>query len=188
MCYQLGIEVAERTYKSSLLRIRLPEQVMNEMGMAPKASPRLDATLDRQLAAHRPGIHMLDLNSPLMQYFLRKARDYDFGGLAAVVQGNALGEGALFGAMLRWQGLQGKRMRQEFVTIQINEGRTQLNTAAIGQWLLQPAQAAELNPTPEHCKALFAYAESAVNQRLASVSNRYLIPENLQWASAGWTN
>jgi hypothetical protein len=41
--------------------------------------------------------------------------------------------------------------------------------------------------TTEQCKALFACAESVVNQRLASVSNRYLIPESLQWASAGWT-
>src|SRR5690606_10946563 len=112
---------------------------------------------------------------------------YDFGGLAAVVQGNALDERALFGAMLRWQGLQGKRMRQEFVTIQVREGRALLNTAGIGQWLLQPAQSAELKPTPELNKALFACAEHAVSQRLASVSNRYLIPENLQWATAGWT-
>jgi hypothetical protein len=104
-----------------------------------------------------------------------------------VVQGDELGEGALFGAMLRWQGLQGKRMRQEFVTIQVNEGGAQLNTEAIGQWLLQPAQPAELKPMSEHCKALFADAESVVNQRLANVSNRYIIPENLQWASAGWT-
>lgn len=147
----------------------------------------MDATLDREVAAHRPDTHMLDLNSPLMQYLLNKARDYDFGGLAAVVQGNELGEGALFGVMLRWQGLQGMRMRQEFVTLEVNGQRTQLNTPAISQWLLQPAQSAELKPTSEQCKALFACAESAVNQRLASVSNRYLIPENLQWASAGWT-
>lgn len=187
MCYQLGIDVVERTHKSKLLRIRLPELVMRELGMSSKASPRMDVTLDRELAAHRPDTQMLDLNSPLMQYLLNKARDYDFGGLAAVVQGDELGEGALFGAMLRWQGLQGKRMRQEFVTIQVNEGGAQLNTEAIGQWLLQPAQPAELKPMSEHCKALFADAESAVNQRLANVSNRYIIPENLQWASAGWT-
>lgn len=187
MCDQLGIEVAERTHRSKLLRIRLPEVVMRELGMSPKASPRMDATLDRELAAHRPGTHMLDLNSPFMQYLLRKARDYDFGGLAAVLQEDELGEGALFGAMLRWQGLQGKRMRQEFVTIQVNGQRAQLNPPAIGQWLLQPAQSGDMKPTPEQCKALFACAESVVNQRLASVSNRYLIPENLQWVSAGWT-
>lgn len=187
MCDQLGIEVAERTHRSKLLRLRLSEVVMRELGMSPKASPRMDATLDRDVAVSRPDTHMLNLNSPLMQYLLNKARDYDFGGLAAVVQGNELGEGALFGAMLRWQGLQGKRMRQEFVTVQVNEGRAQLNTAPIGQWLLRPAQSAELKPTSEHCKALFACAEGVINQRLANVSNRYLIPENLQWASAGWT-
>lgn len=159
---------------------------MRELGMSPKASPRMDCTLDREVAAYRPDTHMLDLNSQFMQYLLSKARDYDFGGLAAVVQGNELGEGALVGAMLRWQGLQGKRMRQEFVIIQISEQRAQLNIPATGQWLLQPAQSADLKPTPEQCKALFACAESVVNQRLASVSNRYLSPENLQWASAGW--
>ena len=77
-------------------------------------------------------------------------------------------------------------MRQEFVTIQVREGRGLLNTGAISQWLLQPAQSAELKPALEMNKILFACAEKAISQRLASVSNRYLIPENLQWASAGW--
>ena len=184
---QLGVDVDERTYKGKLLRIRLSEDVMREMGMARNAASRMYVTLDRELASSRPDTHMLDLNSPLMQYLLSKAREYDFGGLAAVVQGNELGEGALFGIMLRWQGLQGKRMRQEFVTIQVREGQAFMNTVAIGQWLLQPAQSAGLEPTPELNKALFSCAEGAVNQRLASVSNRYLIPENLQWANAGWT-
>lgn len=187
MCDQLSIEVAERTHRSKLLRIRLPELVMRELGMSPSASPRMDATLDREVAAYRPDTHMLDLNSPFMQYLLKKACDYDFGGLAAVMQGNVLGDGALFGAILRWQGLQGSRMRQEFVTIQINGQHAQMNTKTISQWLLQPAQPADQKPTPEQCKALFACAESLVNQRLASVSNRYLIPENLQWSAAGWT-
>lgn len=60
--------------------------------------------------------------------------------------------------------------------IQINGQHTQLNTPAVSQWLLQPAQSAELKPTPGECKVLFAYAENIVNQRLASISNRYLIP------------
>ncbi|MFQ2637248.1 hypothetical protein ACK3ZK_20535 [Aeromonas caviae] len=53
------------------------------------------------------------------------------------------------------------------MTIQVNEQRAQLNTQVIGQWLLQPAQSADLKPIPEQCKALFACAESVVNQRLA---------------------
>src|SRR5690606_14043131 len=50
---QLGIEVAERSHKERLLRIRLSEQVMRDMGLSPKASQRMDVTLDRMLAANR---------------------------------------------------------------------------------------------------------------------------------------
>ncbi|WP_134587481.1 DEAD/DEAH box helicase, partial [Pseudomonas aeruginosa] len=73
---QLGIEVAERSHKERLLRIRLSEQVMRDMGLSPKASRRMDVTLDRMLAANRPDTHMLDLNSKLMQYLLGKACEY----------------------------------------------------------------------------------------------------------------
>ncbi|MDU5674375.1 MAG: helicase-related protein, partial [Pseudomonas aeruginosa] len=96
---QLGIEVAERSHKERLLRIRLSEQVMRDMGLSPKASRRMDVTLDRMLAANRPDTHMLDLNSKLMQYLLGKACEYDFGGLAAMLKAPELEEGALLGAM-----------------------------------------------------------------------------------------
>ncbi|OWJ14229.1 helicase [Pseudomonas aeruginosa] len=97
---QLGIEVAERSHKERLLRIRLSEQVMREMGLSPKGSQRMDVTLDRMLAANRPDTHMLDLNSKLMQYLLGKACEYEFGGLAAMLKAPELEEGALLGAML----------------------------------------------------------------------------------------
>src|SRR5690606_42066076 len=90
---QLDVEVAERTHKERLLRIRLSEQVMREMGLSTKASPRMDVTLDRMLAANRPDTHMLDLNSKLMQYLLNKACEYDFGALTAMLKAPQLGEG-----------------------------------------------------------------------------------------------
>ncbi|WP_228778181.1 helicase-related protein [Pseudomonas aeruginosa] len=184
---QLGIEVAERSHKERLLRIRLSEQVMREMGLSPKGSQRMDVTLDRMLAANRPDTHMLDLNSKLMQYLLGKACEYEFGGLAAMLKAPELEEGALLGAMLHWQGPQGKRMRQEFVTIQVNDGKAKLNPAKASQWLLAPAEHSPHNPDPESSKGLFKVAEEMANQRLADASNRYLIPENLDWAAAGWT-
>ncbi|MGC3710712.1 helicase-related protein [Pseudomonas aeruginosa] len=184
---QLGIEVAERSHKERLLRIRLSEQVMREMGLSPKGSQRMDVTLDRMLAANRPDTHMLDLNSKLMQYLLGKACEYEFGGLAAMLKAPELEEGALLGAILHWQGPQGKRMRQEFVTIQVNDGKAKLNPAKASQWLLAPAEHSPHNPDPESSKGLFKVAEEMANQRLADASNRYLIPENLDWAAAGWT-
>ncbi|ENQ0987659.1 DEAD/DEAH box helicase [Pseudomonas aeruginosa] len=185
---QLGIEVAERSHKERLLRIRLSEQVMRDMGLSPKASRRMDVTLDRMLAANRPDTHMLDLNSKLMQYLLGKACEYDFGGLAAILKAPELEEGALLGAMLRWQGPQGKRMRQEFVAIQVNDGKAKLNPAKASQWLLTPAEHSPQSPDTDTSKLLFKVAEEMANQRLANTSNRYLIPENLDWASAGWTH
>ncbi|EPF5451849.1 DEAD/DEAH box helicase [Pseudomonas aeruginosa] len=185
---QLGIEVAERSHKERLLRIRLSEQVMRDMGLSPKASRRMDVTLDRMLAANRPDTHMLDLNSKLMQYLLGKACEYDFGGLAAMLKAPELEEGALLGAMLRWQGPQGKRMRQEFAAIQVNDGKAKLNPAKASQWLLTPAEHSPQSPDTDTSKLLFKVAEEMANQRLANASNRYLIPENLDWASAGWTH
>ncbi|MBC3373198.1 DEAD/DEAH box helicase [Pseudomonas sp. SWRI92] len=187
MFEQLGIEVAERSHKDRLLRIRLSEQVMRDMGLSPEVSQRMDVTLDRLLAANRPDTHMLDLSSKLMQYLLGKACEYDFGGLSAMLKAPELEGEALLGAMLRWQGPQGKRMRQEFVAIQVNEGKAKLNPAKASQWLLALAEHSTLCPETEASKLLFKVAEEMANQRLADASNRYLIPENLDWAAAGWT-
>ncbi|AKX54282.1 DEAD/DEAH box helicase [Thiopseudomonas alkaliphila] len=184
---QLGITIVERTHKERLLRIRLSEQVMNEMGLSIKASPRMDVTVDRMLAANRPDTHMLDLNSRLMQYLLTKACEYDFGGLTATLETSELGDGALLGAMLRWQAPQGKRMRQEFVVIQVNEEKAELNPAKINQWLLKPVEHSIQSTNKETSKLLFKAAEELASQRLSDASNSYLIPENLEWAVAGWT-
>lgn len=183
---QLGIEVGERSHKERLLRIRFSDQVMREMGFSRKAPQRMDVTLDRILAANRPGTHMLDLNSKLMQYLLGKACEYDFGGMAATIKAPELGDGAMLGAMLRWQGPQGKRMRQEFVAIQITDGRATMNPPTATKWLLTPAESSTHTPEEDVSKSLFLTAEEIANNRLAGASNRYLIPENLDWAAAGW--
>jgi len=187
MFAQLGIEVAERTHKERLIRIRLSEQVMREMGLSPKASQRMDVTLDRLLAANRPGTHMLDLNSNLMQYLLNKACEYDFGGLTGMLKTPDFGDGALLGAMLRWQSPQGKRMRQEFVTIQVNGTAARLNPAKASNWLIAPATPSNQVADSQSSKLLFEVAEEIANRRLADASNSYLIPENLNWAAGGWT-
>ena len=78
-------------------------------------------------------------------------------------------------------------MRQEFVAIQVNDGKSKLNPAKASQWLLTRAEHSTLSTDTEASKLLFKSAEEMVNQRLAEASNRYLIPESLDWAAAGWT-
>ncbi|MFD2884290.1 hypothetical protein ACFS4T_22850 [Pseudomonas lini] len=154
--------------------------------MSLKASLRLDVTVHRELAVSRPGVQLLDLNSSLMKYLLREALSYDFGGHIAAFKHPSLGSGAVFGAMLRWQSQQGKRMRQEFVMSHVENGHTLLNSEVVGRWLLEPAIGLAFQSTPEQSKVIFACAESEINQRLESVSNRYLMPESLQWIAASW--
>jgi len=184
---QLGIEVLERTHKGKVLRINLPNIVMRGLKMPERASSRLDVTLDRLLGAQRPNTHMLDLNSHLLCYLLEKAKDYDFGGISAVIHADQLGDGALVAGVLRWQGLQGQRMRQEFTVVKVSDNNIELNGDSVTQWLLTKAQHGKSDIDKKISEALFVQAEDVAQRRLAEVSNRYLVPENLQWTCAGWT-
>lgn len=184
---QLGIEVVEHTHKGKIFRINLPKTVMRDLKMSERASPRLDVTLDRFLGTQRSNTHMLDLNSYLLRYLLEKARDYDFGGISAVIRSKQLGDGAIMAGMLRWQGLQGQRMRQEFAAITVNGSVAKLNSLAISNWLLTSAEHGAVTIDRETSGELFNLAEKTAQRRLAEISNRYLIPENLQWICSGWT-
>lgn len=187
---QLGIEISVPSNEPRLLRIRLPDLVMQELGLSKRSSSRMDVTVDRALAARRPDTRMLDLTSSLMQYLLAKACLYDFGGLAGSVCAPNLGEGsgALFGAMLRWQGPQGNRVRQEFVTILTGQEGVKVNSGAVSDWLMQPAHFSAQTASIESSRPLYDAASKVANQRLAELSNQYLIPESLDWAGAAWTS
>jgi superfamily II DNA or RNA helicase len=187
MLDQLGIEVVEQTHKGKILRINLPKTVMRDLKMSERASPRLDVTLDRFLGNQRPNTHMLDLNSYLLRYLLEKARDYDFGGISAIISSEKLGDGAIMAGMLRWQGLQGQRMRQEFAAITVNGSVAKLNSPAISNWLLARGAHGAVTIDRETSGDLFNLAEKTAQGRLADISSRYLIPENLQWICSGWT-
>ncbi len=140
----------------------------------------MDVTVDRALAARRPDTRMLDLTSSLMQYLLAKACLYDFGGLVGSVCAPSLGEGsgALFGAMLRWQGPQGNRVRQEFVTILAGQEGTKVNSGVVSGWLMQPARFSAQMASVDSSRALYDAANKVAIQRLSELSNQYLIPES----------
>ena len=181
----LGIEIVETTHDGRLFHIRLPEAVQEELRVG---RSRYEVTLDRQLVVNRPNTHMLDLDSFLMQYLLRKAKSYDFMGLSAVIENASLGQGgALLTSLLRWQNDQGSRMRQEYTAYWVKPGgEVEINPDVFADWLKTQGVTGKLVPERSENKTLFAQAEMAADKRLQTQSNVYLHPENNQWVSGAW--
>jgi len=184
MFRMLNIEVVETTHDGRLFHIRLPEAVQHELGVE---RSRYEVTLDRDLVVNRPNTHMLDLDSFLMQYLLRKAKSYDFMGLSAVIENHSLKGGALLTSLLRWQNDQGNRMRQEYTAYWVKpNGDVQTNPDAFAEWLKTNGVTGTLTPSREENQALFKQAEFAADKRLKTVSNIHLHPENNQWVAGAW--
>ena len=184
MFKKINIEIVEITHNGAIWQIRLPEVIQQELK---STRSRYEVTLDRQLAAHRPNTHMLDLDSFLMQYLLQKAKAYDFAGQTAIIKTDAIHGSAVFTSILRWQNDQGNRLRQEFTVYQLlNNGKVETNPQAFSEWLKQPAITGQVNIDKERNSELLKKAEQAADKRLAQVSNQYLQPENHQWVTAAW--
>lgn len=184
MFQQLDIEVVDTTHNELLWHIRLPESVQKAIGIT---RSRYEVTLDRILATTRPGTHMLDLDSFLMQHLIHKAKSYDFMGLSAVIRSENLDGDAILTSLLRWQNDQGQRMRQEYTAYGIApDGQVTVNPQTFSEWLKQPAKTGKITTDREQNKTWFAAAEEAADLRLAEVSNQHLHPENNQWVSSAW--
>lgn len=186
MFQQLNIEIVESTHNDLLWHIRLPEAIQQNLGVS---RSRYEVTLDRILATNRPGTHMLDLDSFLMQYLIHKAKSYDFMGLSAVICSKSLDGAAILTSLLRWQNDQGQRLRQEYTVYKIAvDGQVDINPQAFSKWLKQPAATGDVTIEREQNSSWFAAAEGAADRRLAEVSNQHLHPENNQWVSGVWVN
>lgn len=184
MFRQMSIEVVETSFDSSLLHIRLPDSLCDELRVN---RIKYEVTLDRELAINRPNTHMLDLDSFLMQYLIKTAKSYDFMGLSAVIQSDSLGEGAILTSQLRWQNDQGNRMRQEYTAYWVQpNGEVLINPEAFSYWLKNSGTTGNIEPSREHSKMLLGQATLAADKRLHEVSNMYLHPENNQWVSGAW--
>ena len=182
MFEQLGIEIIEEHDSGLVWDIRIPEKVAEELA---SRRTRWRITIDRTWAVSRRDVHMLDLESPLMQLMLRRAKAHAFGGRTA---GVALLPGkALVTAVLRWQNEQGQRMRQEFAMIKLTEdGATEMNSDETSEWLTSTAVDGVGLPQHEDTERWHSAAEEALDRRLAQVSTRHLYPENRQWTAAAW--
>ena len=183
MFMQLGIEIVEMHHSGLVWDIRLPESVADEMS---SRRTRWRITLDRTWGTTRSDIHMLDLDSPLMRLTLRPAKAYEFGARtpAGVTELSGV---ALAAAVLRWQNEQGRRMRQEFAMVSMDEGTVvEMNPKQVADWLTARAEDGAGLPAASDTKRWLDVAQQAMERRLADVSNTDLHPENRQWTAAAW--
>lgn len=180
MIEQLGIEVRETSHGESVLRIRLPDELAEKVGLRGR---QLRITWVRDLAVHRPDIHMIDLDSPLLREMLSRAKSYSFDGRVASVKG--LDAVCAATAMLRWQNDQGRRMRQEFAAYLLRaDGIVDRNPDDFNRWLVYRAEDGRRPLRQEEAKRALLSLEQEMDQRLAELANQYIHPENAQLLGA----
>ncbi len=180
MASELGIEIIERTHKDKGLRLKLPKELAQTLGML---GQQLHVTFDRDLASIRKQIVMVDQNLKLFRYMLDFAKRYKFDGKMATI-GSISGEAVVTG-ILRWQNDQGKRMRQEYSAFLIDcAGAVEENPDSFSQWLKKPAIEAEaVSVEMASMKKLHKTNLRSINKRLSEVSNVDLHPESYQLVS-----
>lgn len=176
------IEIIERTHQGKVMRIKLPLEIAEEIGMS---GLQMQITLDRTIASRRREILMMDLDAPLFNYLLKRVKKYSFDGRVANLQG--LESEAVITAMLRWQNDQGVRMRQEFAAFLITDGICTRNPKAFSEWLKQQALDGH-SPDVERdkVKKYYQIALEAMDARLDEMSNMDLHPENRQLVTGGF--
>jgi superfamily II DNA or RNA helicase len=184
MMRQLGIELIETRYKGLIWDLRLSELVREELDMGPRQ--RIAITFDRELAARRSDIQMMDFASPLFRYMIAAAKRHQFDGLVAKLLG--LPGQVVITAMLRWQNDQGVRMREEYIAILLKpNGYVLGNPPELIQWLLRPAEdGEEMAVDRDTAKRMRQLAFEYMDKRLASISNADLHPESRQLVNAAW--
>lgn len=183
MCALLGIDIIKRILDDKVLQIKLPEKVMEQLGTR---SSYMDITVYRETARGRKNTVMMDMNAPLMQFFIKTASSYEFGGKTAAVKTNLLGGEVLLTANLRWQDIYGRRMKQDFAAFFIKDQQVFQNPKALGQWLLQEAQTGDRILSTESNRNFLKLAESAAHKVLETHSEINVIPEHFDWVTAAW--
>lgn len=178
----LNIQILETTHKGKVMRIALPDDVAEAIGVAGR---RMNITLDRDIASRRKDIQMMDLNSSLLRYLLNHVKDYRFDGRVAMLNNLAP---AVITAMLRWQNDQGVRMRQEYTSFLVDDnGQIESNSDKFSTWLMHPAEDGENIPDRKIAKKYFSEISKAMQNRLGEISNSDLHPENYQVVSGGYS-
>ncbi|MDC0174881.1 helicase-related protein [Pseudomonadales bacterium] len=185
MFNQLGIETQDVTHKDQVWQIKLPEDVMRALGTR---RSRHAICFNRELAVARDDLLMMDTDAWLLNYLFDAALAYDFHGKTAVITGMD-NVGTILTSVLRWQDDRGRRMRQEFAAISLDEkNRARTNSSEFSDWLLKHKSSIRPNTTLNR-KAndgLYEIAEQGAFERLGSKATNKLVPDGIQWVSGAW--
>jgi ERCC4-related helicase len=183
MCKQTHIEIVRRILDEKVLQIKLPDKVMEELGTR---SSVMDITIEREISRSRKNTVMMDMNAPLMRFFIKSACSYEFGGKTAAVSTTLLAGEVMLTANLRWQDVYGRRMKQDFMAFFIKDRKVYQNPKALGNWLIQKAENGERILERETNKQLLGIAEIAAQKIMESHSEPNVIPEHFDWVTAAW--
>lgn len=182
MSRQLGIEILEKTNRGLVWNLRLPENYAAEMGFTRRV---WKIAFDRLLAARRPELLHVDMNSWLLRSMVEKAQSPSFGGLV----GNAGGleMPGMFAAVVRWINTRGRRARSELILLAGDQSDMKTNPAWLGQWLVEPQTGFEApRPDPAPAKRAFERAESEAEAFTVGRCSRNLLPDQSEWLSAAF--
>ena len=151
---------------------------------------RMAICFRRDLALVRDNLHMIDTESWLLEFLFCTALSHEFRGKTAIVTGTDSAV-TFMPSVLRWQDDRGRRVRQEFALLSMNEnGAIALNQEAMGRWLLDGCSSEPIGPAPERAEneSSFKALEKAAFVRLNSVCNHKLLPDSVQWVAGAWVH
>lgn len=171
---------------SGYIRIRFNDLYQQRFKNVLGKASLIDVTLDRNVAVNRKNIHMLDLSSPIMQFFIEKALDYDTGGLCcAICDAENSHINFMTANILKWQDLQGNVVRKQFCIYTYSPRNEYVNPANILDMFTRKLTALN-QPVPissQQANTLLEKADSALQRFMAEKSNQYLMPNDLYCSS-----
>ena len=145
----------------------------------------LEATTDRVVASNRSNTHLLDLSSPITQYFINQATDYDFGGLSvAVNSAQGLRYSEMNTSIMKWQDLQGNIIKKQLCICCRSEGEVKVNPKGVLDIFLEKSLELDQSLSPpdkEYRQQVVVEIDSNLSDYMALNSNRYLMPADISW-------
>lgn len=148
----------------------------------------LEATADRITVSLKPNLHMFDLNSPILQYFIKQAKDYNFGGLSAYFLDNKQNI-TLCTALLKWQDNRGKIIKNQLCLVDTDQGIINHQSNSLDNYLNKPSETSILTSTARTDNDVYKqkteFIDKTLNDFMAENTNLYTIPTEIQWVSVG---